>query len=232
MTDLKEPVIESTARELPGTKHLYRSSTNRAVAGVCGGLGERFGVDVGVVRIAWLLSIFVTLGVSLLVYVALAYLIPKEPAEWAATKQVPSSDLWQRLKENSTLLWASLLVLVGAVLLLNNFSLLPWRLESLWRSFWALLLPMLLIAGGIYLVLSFTGRAPDLRRLRNSGLRLPLRRSRQDRMLAGVCGGLARYLNVDSLVVRIGWVLISVITVGTLGVIVYVAAVLLIPAAD
>ena len=125
-----------------------------------------------------------------------------------------------------------LLVLVGAVLLLNNFSLLPWRLESLWRSFWALLLPILLIGGGIYLVLSFTGRAPDLRRLRNSGQRLPLRRSRQDRMIAGVCGGLARYLNIDSLVVRIGWVLISVITVGTLGVIVYIAAVLLIPASD
>ena len=74
---------------------------------MCGGLGERFGVDVGVVRIGWLVSIFVTLGVSLLVYIALAYLIPKEPAEYAAIKQVPSSDLWQRLKENSTLLWAA-----------------------------------------------------------------------------------------------------------------------------
>ena len=153
---------------------------------MCGGLGERFGVDVGVVRIAWLLSIFVTLGVSLLVYVALAYLIPKEPAEWAATKQVPSSDLWQRLKENSTLLWAAMLVLVGAVLLLNNFSLLPWRLESLWRSFWALLLPMLLIGGGIYLVLSF---APAGRPIcgvcatRANGCRCG--RSRQCRMIRG-----------------------------------------------
>jgi phage shock protein PspC (stress-responsive transcriptional regulator) len=39
-------------------------------------------------------------------------------------------------------------------------------------------------------------------------------------------------LNVDSLVVRIGWVLISVITVGTVGVIAYIAAVLLFPASD
>ena len=232
MTDPKETIIDSTARELPGPKHLYRSTTNRAVAGECGGLGERFGIDVGVVRIGWLLSIFLTLGVSLLIYIALAYLIPKEPAEYAAVKQAPSSDLWQRLKENSTLLWAGLLVLVGAVLLLNNFNLLPWRLEALWRTFWALLLPILLIGAGVFLVLSFTGRAPDLRRLRQSGQRLPLRRSREDRMIAGVCGGLARYLNIDSLVVRIGWVLISVATVGTLGVIVYVAAVLLIPASD
>jgi phage shock protein PspC (stress-responsive transcriptional regulator) len=232
MADPQETIIDSTARELPGPKHLYRSTTNRAVAGVCGGLGERFGVDVGVVRIAWLISIFLTLGVSLLIYLALAYLIPKEPAEVAAVKVVPASDLWQRLKENSTLLWAALLVMVGVVLLLNNFDLLPWRLEALWRTFSALLLPVLLIGAGVYLVLSFTGRAPDLRQLRQSGQRLPLRRSRQDRMIAGVCGGLARYLNIDSLVVRIGWVLISVITVGTVGVIAYIAAVLLFPASD
>ncbi len=232
MTDPKETIIEGTARELPGPKRLYRSTTNRAVAGVCAGLGERFGIDVGIVRIAWLASIFVTLGVSLLIYVALAFLIPKEPAEYAAIKQVPSTDLWQRLKENSLMLWAVLLVLVGALLLLNNFDLLPWRLETLWRTLWAVLLPLLLIGGGIYLVLSFMGKAPDVRRLRQSGQQLPLRRSRQDRMIAGVCGGLARYLNVDALVVRMAWVLISVATVGTLGVVLYILAVLLIPAGE
>jgi phage shock protein C len=232
MTDPKETIIEGTARELPGPKRLYRSTTNRAVAGVCAGLGERFGIDVGIVRIAWLASIFVTLGVSLLIYVALAFLIPKEPAEYAAIKQVPSTDLWQRLKENSMMLWAVLLVLVGALLLLNNFDLLPWRLETLWRTLWAVLLPLLLIGGGIYLVLSFMGKAPDVRRLRQSGQQLPLRRSRQDRMIAGVCGGLARYLNVDALVVRMAWVLISVATVGTLGVVLYILAVLLIPAGE
>jgi phage shock protein C len=94
------------------------------------------------------------------------------------------------------------------------------------------LLPLLLIGGGIYLVLSFMGKAPDVRRLRKSGQQLPLRRSKQDRMIAGVCGGLARYLNVDSLVVRMAWVLISVATVGTLGVVLYILAVLLIPAGD
>lgn len=232
MSDPKETIIEGTARELPGPKRLYRSTTNRAVAGVCAGLGERFGVDVGIVRIAWLISIFVTVGVSLLIYVVLAFAIPKEPPEYAAVKLVPPTDLWRKLKENSMMLWAVLLVLVGAVLLLNNFGLLPWRLETLWRSLWALLLPLLLIGGGIYLVLSFMGKAPDVRRLRQSGQQLPLRRSKQDRMIAGVCGGLARYLNVDSLVVRIGWVLVSVATIGTLGVVLYILAVLLIPASD
>lgn len=232
MADPQETIIEGTARELPGPKHLYRSTTHRAVTGVCAGLGERFGIDVGIVRIAWLLSIFVTLGVTLLIYIALSFLIPKEPAEYAAVKHVPASDLWQRLKENSMMLWALLLVLVGAVLLLNNFDLLPWRLESLWRTLWAVLLPLLLIGGGIYLVLSFAGKAPDVRQLRQSGRRLPLRRSRQDRMIAGVCGGLAQYFNIDSLVVRIGWVLISVATVGTLGIVLYILAVLIIPTSD
>ena len=34
-------------------KKLYRSSTNRVICGVCGGLGEYFGVDPTVVRLIW-----------------------------------------------------------------------------------------------------------------------------------------------------------------------------------
>lgn len=34
-----------------------------------------------------------------------------------------------------------------------------------------------------------------------------LYRSRNDRMLLGVCGGLAEYLNMDSTLIRVLWVL-------------------------
>ena len=54
-----------------------------------------------------------------------------------------------------------------------------------------------------------------------------LYRSRGDRMLFGVAGGLARYLNVDSSIVRIVWVLL-VFAAGA-GILLYVVAAFLIP---
>jgi phage shock protein C len=58
-----------------------------------------------------------------------------------------------------------------------------------------------------------------------------LRRSRTDRMLGGVCGGLAESLGVDAAVVRIGLVTLTVLGFGT-GVIVYGAIWLLAPETD
>ena len=57
--------------------------------------------------------------------------------------------------------------------------------------------------------------------------RQELRRSTEDRMLAGVAGGLARYLDVDATLVRIAFVVLTV--VGGAGVPLYLAAWLLIP---
>jgi len=41
-----------------------------------------------------------------------------------------------------------------------------------------------------------------------------LYRSRTERMLTGVCGGVARYLNADPTAVRVGFVLLAVLTGG------------------
>lgn len=41
-----------------------------------------------------------------------------------------------------------------------------------------------------------------------------LRRSRSDRMVAGVCAGLARYLKVDPTLVRVGFAVLAIITWG------------------
>ena len=226
------PEITEGAAKKKRTRRFYRSITNRSVAGVCGGLGEAFNLDIGVIRLVWLIAAFLTLGVALLPYAALALLLSKETPEHAATKPPAKTNLWNRIHNNGALLWGSLLLLTGAVLLLNNFNLLPWRLETIWRTFWALALPLLLIGLGVFLVLSFMGRAPDWRhwrQLRASGSKLPLRRSPDDRVIAGVCGGIAAYLDIDSLVVRIGWVVLSVLTAGILGGLLYLAAALLVP---
>lgn len=55
-----------------------------------------------------------------------------------------------------------------------------------------------------------------------------LKRSRTDRMVAGVCGGLGEYLGIDPNVIRLVWVVVTVFTVGT-GVLAYLLAWLIIP---
>jgi phage shock protein C len=54
-----------------------------------------------------------------------------------------------------------------------------------------------------------------------------LRRSSEDRVIAGVCGGLGRYLGVDPIVLRIAFVVLTI--AGGSGIILYVVAVLVIP---
>lgn len=54
-----------------------------------------------------------------------------------------------------------------------------------------------------------------------------LMKSRNDRKLCGVCGGLAEYLNVDSTMVRLIWALL-VLAAGT-GVLAYLVAALIMP---
>jgi phage shock protein C len=58
-----------------------------------------------------------------------------------------------------------------------------------------------------------------------------LRRSRTDRMLGGVCGGLAESLGVDAAVIRIGLVTLTVLGFG-IGVVLYGAIWLLAPETD
>ena len=61
-------------------KRLYRSRTDRMIAGVCGGLGEYFGIDPTLVR---LLFVFAALfyGPGILAYLILMLVVPEEPQE-------------------------------------------------------------------------------------------------------------------------------------------------------
>jgi phage shock protein C len=53
--------------------------------------------------------------------------------------------------------------------------------------------------------------------------------SQTDKKICGVCGGLAAYFEIDSTVVRVVWVVVSVFTAVILGVIAYFICALLIP---
>jgi phage shock protein PspC (stress-responsive transcriptional regulator) len=58
-----------------------------------------------------------------------------------------------------------------------------------------------------------------------------LRRSRTDRMLSGVCGGLAAALGVEASLVRLGLVALTVLGAGS-GALLYLAAWVLVPEQD
>ena len=54
-----------------------------------------------------------------------------------------------------------------------------------------------------------------------------LYKSSTDKRLAGVCGGIAEYFNIDSTLVRLGWVLFSLL--GGSGLLAYIIAAIIMP---
>ncbi len=54
-----------------------------------------------------------------------------------------------------------------------------------------------------------------------------LYKSNTDKKLDGVCGGIAEYFDVDSTVIRLGWVIFSVC--GGSGILAYIIAMLIMP---
>ena len=56
-----------------------------------------------------------------------------------------------------------------------------------------------------------------------------LNRIEQGAKLFGVCGGIAEYFNIDANLVRLIWVVLSLLTVVVTGVVLYLIAALLLP---
>ena len=60
------------------TKRLYRSNTDKMIAGVCGGLARYLGVDPTIVRLVFLLLFFVGRS-AITIYLILWIITPQEP---------------------------------------------------------------------------------------------------------------------------------------------------------
>ena len=55
---------------------LYKSNSNKMIAGVCGGIAEFFNIDATLVRVGW--ALFALLwGSGILAYIVCALIIPK-----------------------------------------------------------------------------------------------------------------------------------------------------------
>ncbi len=62
---------------MASTNRLHRSSTDRMISGVSGGLAEHYDWDPSIVRIGWVVLCFVTGGLALLVYISMIIIVPK-----------------------------------------------------------------------------------------------------------------------------------------------------------
>ena len=57
-------------------RKIYLSNTNKKIGGVCGGLGEYFGIDPTIVRILWVLAVFLE-GIGLLAHFIAWIVMPR-----------------------------------------------------------------------------------------------------------------------------------------------------------
>ncbi len=203
------------------------------IDGVCGGVAEYFGLDATLVRIVWVL---VTLlgGSGFLLYIAAMIIMPVNHEIQGAQAGGGTPDA--AVTPDRKRFWGIVLVLIGGFILLINLGLVA---NFSWWSFsHRFFFPALLITIGVILVLTYSRRSEARAAEAQAGtaeggaIAQPvvreLRKSRKDRKLLGVCGGLANYFNVDPTIVRIILILLVLASFGW-GLLLYIIMGIVIP---
>ena len=216
----KRPVSSGTDQ---APRKLYKSRQNRVIDGVCGGLSEYFCVDPTLIRVGWVILALLW-GAGIVAYVIAMIVMPRQP-EGEAQKKAQEGT-----KQNTRMWWAALLILAGLILLLQTHIPGPYHLWFWWRPLGRLLWPLLLVLVGLWILgtqLRKSAMESDQEAVRREAGK-KLYRDTSERMLAGVCGGLAEFLRIDPSIVRVLWALATLASVGV-GVIVYVIMWILVP---
>lgn len=225
----------------PGTqpRRLYRSVVDRRIAGLCGGIAEYFGIDSLLVRILFFLSILSGFGIA--VYIVGWIIVPDNPAGHSAVPRAPSTS--------GRYVWGAFLIMLGLIFLADENGLdwfVPWRWHFYWPDWlnWGVILSAMLVALGIYLVMRGVTHpqtatfAPQGADASMSGFTAEgastmntkrLTRSVKERMIGGVCGGLAEYFNLDPSLMRILWVIMTFASGFFFGIIAYVIMMVVVP---
>jgi len=71
----KQDPKSSLDEVFPSGKKLYRSRTDSRFAGVCGGIGQYFGIDSNIIRIFWVMATLGSFGFGVLAYILLALIL-------------------------------------------------------------------------------------------------------------------------------------------------------------
>jgi phage shock protein C len=73
---------EKTLGTVAKTRRLYRSRTDRKLAGVCGGLAQYFNIDAILMRVLFVVLALLG-GPGLVIYLVLWIVVPEEPEDAA-----------------------------------------------------------------------------------------------------------------------------------------------------
>ena len=218
-------------------RRLYKSRQNRMIDGVCGGVAEYLNMDPTIVRILWVIVTFMG-GAGILLYIAAMIIMPVNP-EHAAQSAPPATAEPAAAKaglggSDSKKFWGGLFVILGALILFSNLGFLRWM--HWWDFSWTVVFPLLLILAGAALIYHSLSRAKGVAPATAEGeaglaggtAPKELRRSRTDKKMFGVCGGLAKYLDMDSTVVRIVFIILTLASFG-IGILLYLLMALVMP---
>jgi len=110
-------------------KKLYKSSTDKVLAGVCGGIAEYFAVDTVVVRLAWVVFTLMG-GAGLLAYIIAAIIMPEDPGYRVSGSNDEPTGYKEPGTErknssgNTSIALGVILLLLGAFVLAKDF--IPW----------------------------------------------------------------------------------------------------------
>ncbi len=106
-------------------RKVYRSTDNKIIAGVCGGIAEYFESDAWLIRIIFLISAFFG-AAGIILYVILWVILPEKNME-NNHEHVHEHDHehhgqppWHRHSARGRAFFGIILVILGAILLLNN----------------------------------------------------------------------------------------------------------------
>ena len=205
-------------------KRLYKSRKDKIVDGVCGGIAHYLNMDPTIVRLAFVVITLLGGGVLIVLYVAGMIIMPRAGDE----SEEPS-----RSSTGRGYLLGIVLVVIGALVLLGNFDVLPWQLWR-WPIPWEIMWGIFLILIGAMLMVSRRGASEaetgqaEIGEAEEHREQKRLFRTRKDRRIAGVCGGIADYFGMDATIVRLAWVLGTIASVGT-GVLVYFVMAIVVP---
>ena len=178
-------------------KRLVRIRDDSVLAGVCGGFGQYFNLDSALLRLLW---VFFTIfgGSGVLAYLVAVFIIPDE----STAKDVTPRRLIDGINDK-TILWSVLLVLVGIILFFQHGDF----INSIWSHFWNsginVLIALIIIGVGVYVLYQERQKISTMFGL---GSDVPLSLSKKDKQLAGICGGIAESIGMDSTIIRFFWV--------------------------
>jgi len=214
-------------------KRLYRSKVDRIIAGVCGGFAEYFNIDPTIVRVLWLVILFLS-GFGLGVIIYLVCLI--------VMKDNPGQSFEDKKSQGTALYWGVGFVLFGLLLLSNRWDwdwyyfrpfhfnfLRPWFFH--WDKFWPIVIILFGIFYLVYVLRKNKEPETEQARAKKATPTGKLFRSSDDKIIGGVCGGFAKHLDIDPVIVRIAWVVLSFATAVFFGVVAYIVCMIVIPEA-